>query len=66
MSIPFFSWCAIAGFFAGVVLFRFFKTIFSHAVSKHRRRLISLGSEREEIFVPGDLLRENNDYDDDI
>lgn len=63
MNLPLLSWSIVAGLFAAVVLVRFIRATIACAV--HHRSFVSMGSEREEIFIPGDLIRENdNDYND--
>ena len=51
MNIPLITWCCIVGLVALLAAIRL------------RRSLISIGSEREEFFVPGDPI--NTDCDDD-
>ncbi|MCM1093589.1 MAG: hypothetical protein NC248_04350 [Bacteroides sp.] len=61
METPFIIWSLIVGFFLMVVVAHFF-----HAIFHNRHRYLQIGSEREEFFIPGDPLPdEENDYNDD-
>lgn len=85
MNVPVFTWCAIVVLFAAVLVYRI--AVYFHRVHDaglrhhlmvhhHSQPFISMGSEREELYVPGDSTgRENyppyassrrNDYEDDI
>lgn len=57
-------WIGIASLFAMLIIVRFvFSAIHRMHLSKPRH-IISLGSEREEFFLPGDPIREEDDSDD--
>ena len=60
METPLIIWSVIVGFFLIVVIAHFI-----HAMFFSKRHYIQVGSEREEFFIPGDPLRDDeNDYND--
>lgn len=62
MSTPLITWGCIVALFAIVFLIRFYRACKSCA--KGKSRLIEIGAEREEFFIPGDPdLKCLNDYD---
>ena len=74
MNTALFVWCLIAGMTLGACLTALVMKIGArHAAAAHvhvprrhaRRRFVSVGTEREEFFVPGDPLEKDDDYDDD-
>ena len=73
MNTALFVWCLIAGMTLGACLTALVMKIgarhgaAAHApVQRHaRRRFVSIGTEREEFFIPGDPLEKDDDYDDD-
>lgn len=85
MNVPIITWYSIVMLFISVLLFRLFiylrhvHSASSQNVSRHhtlQHHFIELGSEREELFMPGDPTGHENyppysrarkpDYDDDI
>lgn len=63
MATSLVTWSCMAALFLIILFVRYFRLII-HSANKHH--LFHLGSEREEIFVPGDRLitDDNKDYDD--
>lgn len=65
MSIPLVIWCSTAALLIAIILANFFRHAFSPRTRHLRHRVIEFGSEREEIYVPGDKRQiENHDYED--
>ena len=55
-------WCSIALLALFAVIYRY-RTIHSSVPVRHRRhRVITFGSEREELYMPGDPNRFNKSY----
>ncbi len=74
MNTALFVWCLIAGMTLGACLTALVMKIGAHhgaaahasVPQRHaRRRFVSVGTEREEFFIPGDPLEKDDDYDDD-
>lgn len=74
MNTALFVWCLIAGMTLGACLTALVMKIGAHRHAmthapvrgQHsRRRFVSIGTEREEFFIPGDPLEKDDDYDDD-
>lgn len=66
MNTPLFTWCAIVIVMAVMMIVRFVSA--SHAGHGSHHKLFEIGSEREEIFVPGDPvhvddIKDNGDDD---
>lgn len=54
MDTPFITWACIVALFIFILFTKFFHAIF---ISMHaKRRFIELGTEEEEVYVPGDPL----------
>lgn len=69
MNTPLITWSCIAGLFLLIVIVHVCHAIIVSVKSKGKERIISLGSEREELFIPGDPLTRNleqheSDYED--
>lgn len=74
MNTALFVWCLIAGMtvvacVAGLIMkvagrHGALRHAAAHAGARHHR-LISIGTEREEFFIPGDPLKDD-DYDDEL
>ena len=63
MTTPLITWSIISGFFIAVVLVRLIHAVMRCSRGEHR--FIEIGSEREELFIPGDILKPDaHDYDD--
>ena len=63
MNLPVFTWSCIAAVVIILLVVQVMRRS-GTAPAKRHFRLFGLGSEREEIFVPGDLLRPSDkDYD---
>ncbi len=58
LNIPLITWCVIVAAMTVLISVRLFKNEHRHMQPRHRGRLIEVGSEREEVFVPGDALPE--------
>lgn len=62
MNVPLTTWCCIASLFAVIFLVKLYSMLHSHLVAGHR--LIEMGSEWEELYIPGDrLIKGEYDYD---
>jgi len=60
MNTPLITWAAVVALISLVAVLRIGLSL------KHRCHIFEIGSEREEIFIPGDPLPENDDdYDED-
>lgn len=60
LTIPFITWGAVVVLTVLIAAAQVFRT-------GYRKHIFESGSEREELFVPGDPLPENaEDYDDDL
>lgn len=59
MDVPFIVWSLIAGVFVVILLAHLFR-----ATVSHKPHFIQIGKEREEFFIPGDSLHED-DYNED-
>lgn len=60
-------WICVAAAMAAIIIFRVLRTVMHRQTGEnhHHHRFIELGSEREEIWIPGDRLISHNDrYDD--
>lgn len=64
MSTPFITWAVIVAVAAAAIVFNLVRAVAGRLAHHHgRHHFISLGSEREEFFIPGDVLKpDNNDY----
>lgn len=66
MNIPSIIWTSVVALIILFVIARFIRACLF--CSKGHHRFIEFGSEREELFIPGDSLRlqnpENDDYED--
>lgn len=60
MNTPLITWSCIVGLFLLLVIVRSTHSLISYRNRKHR--FVTLGSEREEFFIPGDPVNED-DYD---
>ena len=64
MDTPLITWACVVGLFLIILSVRIIHTIINGS-HLHRRHIFELGSEREEVFVPGDTLKiDENDRDD--
>ncbi len=59
LNIPLITWCVIVAAMTVLISVRLFKNEHRHMQQRHQGRLIEVGSEREEFFVPGDSLPEH-------
>lgn len=65
METTFIIWITVVGAMAALMVLCGARALMRRA-HRPRRNVISLGSEREELFVPGDrLYNTGDDYDDD-
>lgn len=65
METTFIIWITVVGAMAALMVLCGARALM-HRAHRPRRNVISLGSEREELFVPGDrLYNTGDDYDDD-
>lgn len=66
MEIPFVTWGCIVGLFVVILIVQLCRALVSHVKGTHHA--ISVGSEREEFYVPGDPdpFRNLDDGDTDI
>ena len=66
MEIPFVTWGCIVGMFVVILIVQLCRMVFTRVKGKHH--VITVGSEREEFFVPGDPdpFRKSDDGDTDI
>ena len=54
MNTPIITWACIVGLFAFILLTKFIHAVY---ISMHAKsRFIELGTEQEEVYVPGDPL----------
>lgn len=61
MNIPLFTWSCIVGLFVLILLVRLVR-----AFRFGTKKVLDMGTELEEFYVPGDRLRRNGcEYDDD-
>lgn len=63
MNIPLITWSAIVGILLLAVIVRTIILFINSRKGKRHFRLIEIGSEREEFFVPGDPKNSDEDYD---
>lgn len=62
MNVPFLTWICVVAFFIVMLVFR---VIYDYGYCAHKKhRVFEIGSEREEMFVPGDRARYQDEYDD--
>lgn len=63
MSTPVIVWTAIIGLFIAVVVIRFAIEMVKHFHKGHRYGIpiFQFGSEREEFFIPGDVIDSDKD-----
>ncbi|WP_303031727.1 hypothetical protein [uncultured Duncaniella sp.] len=54
MNTPLFTWCAIVIVMAVMMIIRFATS--AHAKGATHHKFFEIGSEREEIFIPGDPI----------
>ncbi|MBO4942234.1 MAG: hypothetical protein J6C95_02250 [Muribaculaceae bacterium] len=60
MNTPLITWAAVVALISLIAVLRIGISL------KHRCHIFEIGNEREEIFIPGDPLPENDDdYDED-
>ncbi len=59
MGTPLIIWCVIAGIFMIILMANFVHKAF---ICKHH--FVRIGSEREEFFIPGDPLHDDDDLSD--
>lgn len=63
MSLPLITWCCIAGLFVVLIIARLIKSL--RMCLNHPERIFEIGTEREEMFIPGDRLKlDEHDLDD--
>lgn len=72
MNVPLITWCCIAIAMILLVVLRICITARHNSVKQHnlqalptrnrRLKLFSVGSEREELFIPGDRMNNDIDY----
>lgn len=59
LTVPLLTWSIIVVIIAVMAV-----ATFVHKIRLPRRRIFEIGSEREELFIPGDRLRSDiRDYD---
>lgn len=67
LNIPLITWCIIVAVMTGLVFARLFHKIhISKLQHQHSGHLLTIGSEREEFFIPGDAITEKDDAIDDV
>lgn len=64
MNTPIIVWLSVIGMFAMFLIIRVAIRIIRHFHGIHPSKIISIGSEREEFFVPGDISLDDSEYDD--
>lgn len=65
LNVPLITWCVIA--FAMVALIIVRVSHKPHHSSMHHAHLFEIGSEREEFFIPGDrIVNDDTAYDNEI
>lgn len=58
-------WICVAAAMAAIIIYRMLHRVIHLNHGAHNHRLIELGSEREELWIPGDMSDTNIDsYDD--
>lgn len=64
LNVPLVTWCVIAFAMVALIIVRICQK--NYNFSHHHSRLIEIGSENEEFFVPGDRIIKNEEdiYDD--
>ncbi len=63
MNVPLITWCCVAGLFVVILLVRLIRC--AGLCFRHPQRIFGMGTEREEMFVPGDRLTvDDHDFDD--
>lgn len=67
LNIPLITWCIIVAVMTGLVLARLFhKMHISRLQHQHSGHVLTIGNEREEFFIPGDVIKEKDDAIDDV
>lgn len=62
MLTPLIIWSSIVGLFLFVLVLRPIISVFRYVV--RHQRIIEIGSERDEFYVPGDPLDKDDEYGD--
>lgn len=67
LNIPLITWCFIVAVMTALVFVRLFHKIHTSKLRhQHAGRLLTIGSEREEFFVPGDIVKGKDDTIEDV
>ena len=67
LNIPLITWCFIVAVMTALVFVRLFhKMHASRLRRRHIGHLLTIGSEREEFFVPGDIVKKKDETIDDV
>ena len=62
MNVPLLTWSCVV---ALVIVMPLFRMIYNYGYCSHKKhRVIEIGTEREEMFAPGDRMRYQDEYDD--
>lgn len=67
MDTALFTWVIIAIVCAVAILYKVMDSLYHHHRKFHRNRIVEIGRESEEFYVPGDRIMKNDydyDYDD--
>ena len=62
MNVPLLTWSCVVGLFIAMIVFRIIYAYGYCSCRKHH--VIEIGSEREEMFIPGDKTECQDEYDD--
>lgn len=65
MTTPLLTWCIIIGVLMIVLVAHVIDFYIHHQSKKHIHRFIEIGTEREEIYLPGDPDAKTADLNDD-
>lgn len=62
LNIPLITWCLIVAAMTLLITVRLFHKNHNHAhVHSKSRHVLEIGSEREEFFVPGDMISKRDE-----
>lgn len=65
MSLKLFIWCLVATIFVIIFIVQCLKAYLPLRHKYHRRHIVEVGQEWEELYIPGDrIIRDKNDSDD--
>lgn len=62
MNVPLLTWSCVVALFIVIAVFRM---IYAYGYCSHKKHhVFEIGTEREEMFVPGDRMKYQDEYDD--